>query len=82
MTTTIRISLAAHSKATALAQAAGVSLQQILESALESYRRQELLAAANAAYAAVAAQPDRQAELVAELSEWDATLADGLKGEA
>jgi len=54
-------------------------MQEIVEQAVENYRRQQLLAAANIAYAALRADPDAWAEMEAERTAWDATLADGLE---
>jgi len=53
-------------------------MQEVVEQAVEQYRRQRLLAAANAAYAAVQADPAAQQELREERAAWDVTLADGL----
>lgn len=53
-------------------------MQQILEVALEQYRRRQFLEALNAAYAAMHADPKAQAEEAEELALWDTTLADGL----
>lgn len=55
-------------------------MQEVLEEALELYRRKQLLEATNAAYAALRAEPDTWDELEAERKAWDATLADGLEG--
>lgn len=53
-------------------------MQAVLEAALEHYRRQQLLAATNAAYAALRADPAQWAELERERAAWDQTIADGL----
>ena len=52
-TTTIRISLSAHDVLQELAETSGSSMQAVLEQAIEQYRRQQLLEATNAAYAAL-----------------------------
>jgi predicted transcriptional regulator len=54
-TTTIRISLRARDVLQELARTSGSSMQAVLEQALEQYRRQQLLEATNAAYAALRA---------------------------
>jgi hypothetical protein len=55
-------------------------MQEILEQAVEQYRRQRLLAATNAAYAALRADPEAWQALKEERAAWDVTLADGLEG--
>jgi predicted transcriptional regulator len=77
-TTTIRVSLQTQHNVRRLAAQAGISMQEIVEQAVELYRRKQLLEAANAAYAAVRSQPAKHQALHAELAEWDTTLADGL----
>jgi hypothetical protein len=62
-----------------MAQNAGLSMQQLLEQALEVYRRQRLLQEANAAYEALSSDPDAWRDFQQELTDWDATLADGLE---
>ena len=79
-TTTIRISIETRNQLHELANQAGVSMQQLIEKALESYRRQQLLLAANAAYAALREDEAAWDELAEERSVWDTTLGDGLKG--
>lgn len=54
-------------------------MQQVLDQALELYRRQRILEETNAAYAALRADPAAWAEVEAERRAWDATLADGLE---
>ena len=78
-TTTIRVSARTRDVLHELARAGGVPMQEIVEQAVENYRRQQLLAAANIAYAALRADPDAWAEMEAERTAWDATLADGLE---
>jgi hypothetical protein len=53
-------------------------MQQVLEQALEQYRRQQILHAANAAYGALLADPSARIELEKERAAWNVTLADGL----
>lgn len=78
-TTTIRISLETRSVLNELAHTTGVSMQVIIDRALELYRRQQMLTALNDAYAAIHADPDSWQELQAEHSVWDETLQDGLE---
>jgi predicted transcriptional regulator len=79
--TTVRISDTSHKLLGELAAQEGVSMQAILEKALESYRRQRFLEEVNAAYAA--ARQDREAweALQQERAAWEGTLADGLDTE-
>ena len=80
MTTTVRISKRTRDVLRELAQATGVSMQEVLEQAVEVYRRERLLAEANAAYAALRSNPQAWQEWQEELAAWDATLADSLEG--
>lgn len=77
-TTTIRVSTRTRDLLHELAHTAGVPMQQVLEQALE-YRRQQILHAANAAYAALLADLSARTELEKERAAWDVTLADGLE---
>ena len=78
-TTTIRVSLRARDWLQELAQTSGSSMQTVLEQALEQYRRQQLLEATNAAYAALRAAPEAWANLEHERLAWEQTRADGLE---
>ncbi|HEY7493599.1 MAG TPA: toxin-antitoxin system protein [Candidatus Tectomicrobia bacterium] len=76
-TTTIRVSLRTRALLQELAQTSGSSMQTILDQALEQFRRQQLLEATNAAYAALHADPEARTNLEHERQEWDQTLKDG-----
>jgi predicted transcriptional regulator len=78
-TTTIRVSLRARDLLHELAHTSGSSMQAVLEQALEQYRRQQLLDATNAAYAAIRTDPEVRTHLAQERLAWDQTLADGLE---
>jgi hypothetical protein len=78
-TTTIRVSLKTRDRLQELARRSGVSMQEVVEQALDLYRRQQLLAATNTAYAALRAEPNAWQTHQAERAEWDATLNDGLE---
>ena len=78
-TTTVRVSENTHALLQDLSRAEGVSMQQILQKALDQYRRERLLSATNAAYAAVRADQKSWSEVEAERASWDATLVDGLE---
>jgi predicted transcriptional regulator len=78
-TTTIRVSLKTRDSLQELARRSGVSMQEVVDQALDLYRRQQLLSATNAAYAALHADSDAWQRLQAERAEWDAALNDGLE---
>ncbi len=78
-TTTIRVSQHIRCLLQELAQVSGSSMQAVLEQALEQYRRQQLLEATNAAYAALYANPQIRDHTTQEEQEWEQTLADGLE---
>ena len=62
-----------------LARKVGVPMAEVVERAIEQYRRQQILDAANAQYAALRADPEAWAEIEAERAIWDVTLLDGLE---
>lgn len=80
-TTTIRVSTQTRETLHELAEASGVSMQKVLDKALETYRRQQLLEQANSAYAALRDDKVAWAEIERERREWDATLGDGLENQ-
>lgn len=79
-TTTIRVSTDTGDALQIFAQTNGTSMQQVIEKALELYRRQEVLDKINAAYAALRENPIVWNEIEAERDVWDAALADGWWG--
>jgi len=78
MAATIRISDQGHRVLSQLALEAELSMIQVLDAALENYRRQRFLEQANAAYAAIQSDPASDAAFRAELATLDGTGADGL----
>ncbi|MEO0378443.1 MAG: toxin-antitoxin system protein [Cyanobacteria bacterium P01_A01_bin.17] len=78
-TTTIRVSLEIRDRIHKLAQQAGLSLQEVIEKALELYRRQQILESANRAYASLRQDPDAWHAYQTEQESWDETLTDGLE---
>jgi predicted transcriptional regulator len=78
-TTTIRVSIRTRKTLHALAEASGASMQQVIDRALELYRRQQLLLNTNAAYARLRQQENEWNDYQTELKEWDETITDGLK---
>lgn len=81
MSTTVRISQASLHVLREIAAQAGEPMQAVLDRAIEAYRRQCLLQKANEAYAALKEDPAAWQKEMAERKVWDATLADGQKGD-
>jgi predicted transcriptional regulator len=81
-TTTIRVSAQDRALLQELADALGRPQQEIVHDALEQYRRLELLRGMNAAFAALRADPEAWASVLAERRDWDALLDDAVLGEA
>ena len=76
MTTTVRITAKAQGILRELASRTGESMQDVLDKAIEVYRRYQILQETNQAYQILRSD---QAQWAAELSErrlWDTTLAD------
>jgi predicted transcriptional regulator len=79
--TTVRVTEHTHEVLRELAAATGASLQQVLEDAVEQYRRERFFAELHAAYERLATDRAAWEEELSERKELDGTLADGL-GEA
>jgi predicted DNA-binding protein len=77
---TVRISLKAQEVVRRLSAQTGRKMQDILDEAVELYRRQLFLEKANAAFAALRMQPGAWSIEEEERAAWDATLSDGLDG--
>ncbi|MGQ9553906.1 MAG: toxin-antitoxin system protein [Anaerolineae bacterium] len=75
---TVRIKEESHTILAELARELNEPMQEVLAKAIESYRRQRIIALSNAAYAAL--REDRHAwrEVEEERRAWESTLADGL----
>jgi predicted transcriptional regulator len=80
-TTSVRIDSTTRDTLRQLARESGVPMREVLERAVESYRRQRFVEEANAAYAALQADSQAWREELKEREAWDATLADGLDDE-
>jgi hypothetical protein len=80
-TTTIRVSEKTRDTLHALARDVGAPMAEVVEQAIELYRRQRIIDQANVGYAALRADPEAWAEVQAERAIWDVTLADGLPAE-
>lgn len=76
---TVRISRSAHASLRSLAREADEPMTEILEKAIEAYRRQRFVEGLNAAYAALREVPEAWQGLQDERDAWDATLPDGLE---
>lgn len=77
----VRVTEATHRALRELSMQRGESTATILEQAVERFQREQLLNEANAAWAAILADPTAAAEVAAEQALWDQTLADGLADE-
>jgi hypothetical protein len=78
MSTTIRISSAAHEALRQVSMATGQTMQAALDEAVELLRRQRFLAEVNSGYARLRQDEAAWAEEQAERELWEGTLADGL----
>jgi hypothetical protein len=76
---TVRITPSAHAALRALAEEADESMTEVLDRAIEAYRRQRFLAGLNSDFAALRRDGKAWEEELAEREEWDATLSDGLE---
>lgn len=79
MSTTIRVSEKTRDTLHELARKVGAPMAEVVEQAIEQYRRQHILDQANAQYATLRADPEAWAEVQAERAIWETTLADGLE---
>jgi hypothetical protein len=80
-TPTVRISEASHQLLKEMAEQTGQTMMNVLDRALDVYRRQLFFEQLNAGYAELRADPQAWAEHLAERKVWDATLMDGLDPE-
>lgn len=77
-TAVVRISEDSRKRLRELASREGATMQQVLDRALEIYRRQRFLDRVNNAYRALRKDVATWAEVEREREDWDATLLDGL----
>ena len=75
---TVPISEASHQILKELAEETGQTLTDVLDKALDAYRRKVFFEKLNAGYAELRADPEAWAEHLAERKLWDAALMDGL----
>jgi hypothetical protein len=77
-TPTVRISEASHRALRELAEQTGQTMMEVLDKALDAYRRKVFFEQLNAGYAALRADAEAWAEELAERKLWETTLMDGL----
>ena len=75
---TVRMTRATHRKLKSLAAQTQQSMIDVLDQAVEAYRRQLFFQQLNAGYGALRRDRQAWAEHVGERKAWDATLMDGL----
>jgi predicted transcriptional regulator len=78
-TSNVRISVEGREILRELARKEKRPMAAVLEKAIERYRRQRFLEAANASYAALKANRKKWEEEIAERELWDRTNADSVK---
>jgi predicted transcriptional regulator len=78
-TSNVRVSSRTHALLSQLAEEANESMQAILDKAVERYRRECFLRAANRDFAALKRNPKAWKEELRERAVWEQTLADGLE---
>lgn len=76
--TTVRVNERTHAVLRELVAATGKPLRQVLEDAVDMYRRDLFFADLDATYAKLRADPVAWEEELAERALWESTLADGL----
>jgi hypothetical protein len=77
-TATVRITAAAHRLLQELAKQSGETMMDVLDKALDAYRRQVFFEKMNAGYTELRANPKAWAEMERDRTQMDATLMDGL----
>ncbi|MBC7529592.1 MAG: toxin-antitoxin system protein [Chthonomonadaceae bacterium] len=75
----VRVNKQTHQRLVSLAKENGLTMQIILDKAVEAYRRQTFLEGLNADFAALRAQPEEWRAEQEERELWETTLADGLE---
>ncbi|AGA31654.1 hypothetical protein [Singulisphaera acidiphila] len=78
MSLTVRISRSAHATLRALSEEVDEPMTEVLDKAIQEYRRKRFLEGLNADFAALRENAEAWAEEQQEREAWDATLADGL----
>lgn len=75
----VRITKQTHQQLVTLAKESGVSMQSVLDKAVEAYRRQSFLEALNKDFATLKDSSEEWAEEIEERKLWEQTLADGME---
>jgi hypothetical protein len=78
---TVRISEEERKVVKGLSEKLGVSMTEVLNRAVEKYRKEVLLSETNKAYARLKEKPDEWKDELEERKLWDNTLSDGLEKE-
>ena len=78
-TSTVTISNTSYQTLAKISASSGKPIETVLEQAIEQYRRQQFLAAANQAYLALRDRPEAWQQELEEREAWDITLEDGLE---
>ncbi|MGQ9555392.1 MAG: toxin-antitoxin system protein [Anaerolineae bacterium] len=78
VSTTVRIKEESHAMLAELARELNEPMQAVLAKAIESYRRQRIIALSNAAYTALRENRQAWREEEKERRAWESTLADDL----
>ena len=81
MAETVRIDPASHAALAEIARAKHIPLTEALARVIKAYQREMRMAALDADYAALQADPKAWAEEQAERALWDRANADGLEDE-
>jgi hypothetical protein len=76
---TVRITRSAHAALRSLAEEADESMTEVLDKAIEAYRRSRFLAGLNEDFAALRRDKAAWEDELRERGAWDATLSDGLQ---
>jgi predicted transcriptional regulator len=76
---TVNLSANAHEILKQLADGSGETMQTVLESAIETYRRQKFLETANESFRALQSNTEAWEEELAERQLWNQGLTNGLE---
>ena len=80
-TTTIRVTSESRDKVRILSEKTGLKQQEVIDQAVEAFRRQVFLDAANSAFADLNSNKATAIVENAERQEWENALNDGLRDE-
>ena len=78
---TVRINVKTFKILNEIVKNTGMSKQEILDKAIEDYRRKEFIREANEAYSFLKKDNEKWQEEINERHEWDVTLEDGLEND-